>query len=161
MEKNQAPAPEKTESKDPEPEHVCAIYDGTIESAVMIHKVVREGLKVTLLEDKVKFGKLNLESQQIKGIGEQNDRNKILDYIKESAKYCLSKGIKKLYIGWTSENMMRDHSFFQNIMTVGVPQVLTELNGDEKDGKFVRAIFYNHAHSNEWIEKNKKQYGLE
>lgn len=166
--------PAKDELEDPTINVAC-VYDGSLESAIMIHRVVKDGKKVTVFQNpQAKFGKLNLPEENISGIGEHKDESKILAYVKECGKACIKKGIKFLYIGWSTDkmntNIGRDNKnpdkhpgrlLFQDLFISGVPKALSELTPEDKPNDFVRAVFYNYGRSTEDIEKHKRQYGYE
>lgn len=162
---------EVKEKEDPT-KNVCAIYDGSLSAGVMIHKLVKDGKMVTVLQnDRVKFEKLNLESKIIPSIGDYKDPKKILAYVKDCGKYCLEKGIIFLYIGWTTDKItteivegegdkQKSHGLvFQDLFTKDIPYALAEIS-DEAAKKFVRCMFYNYGKSDVEMEKNKTQYGL-
>jgi hypothetical protein len=155
-------------------EKVCCIYDGTMESAVMIHKVVRDNKDVTVLQnDKIKFpSKINVDAKSINTIADVSDddkktkveanKKKLTAFIKECGEYCKSKGIQKLYIPWTVDRMNSNPSLHDAFMN-GVPNALGELSEFDDKGnetKFVRSVFYNYGTATDDILKNCKQYGL-
>ena len=141
-------------------EKICAIYDGSIESAIMIHKLAKdESLQICVLQNpKNKFSKIKLDTYDIADIGTEK-KDDILDYIGACGEYCINKNITKLYIPWTTK-AMNENVMWQDLFMNGVPTILGKLD-DAKSAKFVRPVFYNYGTAYEDIIKNKKQYGYE
>ena len=147
-------------------EKIAAIYDGTIESSIMLHKLANDlTLDVCVLQSPtVKFDKIKSfkKTYEIEGIG-AHKKDEMLDYIKRCANYCLKQKIQKLYIPWTSDDLGiggDKQSLFMN----DIPTAFAELMEPQKDDEnqtVIRPVFYWYGTATADIEKNKKQYGYE